>query len=108
MRTRFVPDLLEDTTEKAAVTPGPIVPARELFGEMLLTTGQPQAALEAFERSQRAEPNRFRGLYGATHAAALLGDAERARRNHTALLDVAELADTERPELREARAYLAQ
>jgi len=75
---------------------------------MLLAAGQPQAALEAFERSQRAEPNRFRGLYDAAHAAALLGDAERATRNYAALLDVAELADTDRPELLEARSYLGR
>src|SRR5262249_23877227 len=70
----------EDTTEKSAVTPGPIVPARELLGEMLLLLNQPQQALAAFERSQRAEPNRYRGLAGAARAAALVSDGERATR----------------------------
>jgi hypothetical protein len=98
----------EDTTEKSAVTPGPIVPARELLGEMLLLLNQPQQALAAFERSQRAEPNRFRGLAGAARAAALAGDGERASRYYTNLLALAQAADSDRPELQEARTYLGR
>ncbi len=97
----------EDGTDKHPVTPGPIVPARELLGELLLELGQPAQALEAFERSHRAEPNRFRGLYGAAQAAELLGDPEKARTYYTALLELAAQADTERTELQQARAFLA-
>ncbi|HZU05257.1 MAG TPA: hypothetical protein VFB73_04735 [Chloroflexota bacterium] len=96
----------EEATEKAAVTPGPIVPMRELLGELLLELEQPVAALEAFERSQRVEPNRFRGLAGAARAAELAGETERARTYYAALLQLAHSADTERPELVRARAYL--
>ena len=56
---------LEDRTEKAAVTPGPLAPARELLGEMLLQMGKPTEALEAFEATLKKEPNRFRALSGA-------------------------------------------
>ena len=56
---------LEDTTEKAPVSPGPIVPARELLGDMLLLQNQPREALVAYAASEQVEPNRFRGLYGA-------------------------------------------
>src|SRR5205814_9325824 len=56
---------LEDRNEKHIVTPGRIVPARELLGEMLLEVKQPQAALNEFEASQRREPNRFRNYLGS-------------------------------------------
>ena len=69
---------LEDSMEKHIVTPGPIVPARELLGEMLLEVGQPTEALKAFEASFLREPNRFRGAYGAAQAAALAGDHDKA------------------------------
>jgi hypothetical protein len=99
---------LEDTTEKAAVTPGPIVPARELLGDLLLVLGDSRQALEAFATSERAEPNRFRGLYGAARAAALAGEPDTARTYYARLLDVSAQADTVRPELQEARAFLAR
>jgi tetratricopeptide (TPR) repeat protein len=97
----------EDGTDKHPVTPGPIVPARELLGELLLELGQPAQALEAFERSHRAEPNRFRGLYGAARAAELLGDREKAGTYYTALLELAAQADTERTELQQAQAFFS-
>ena len=56
---------MEDKSEKSAVTPGRLVPARELFGEMLLEMNRPAEALQAFETSEKHDPNRFRGLYGA-------------------------------------------
>jgi tetratricopeptide (TPR) repeat protein len=98
----------EDKTEKHPVTPGPIVPARELLGEMLLELGDPRQALKEFERSHRVEPNRFRGWYGAARAAALSGDREKARTYYANLLALCEKADTERPELKEAKAFLAK
>ena len=60
---------LEDRNEKHIVTPGRIVPARELLGEMLLELKQPEAALNEFEASQQREPNRFRNYLGAARAA---------------------------------------
>jgi hypothetical protein len=98
----------EDATDKHPVTPGPIAPARELLGELLLELNAPGEALAAFEASQRVEPNRFRGLFGAARAADLAGDRERARTYYAQLLALAEHADTARPELQQARAYLAQ
>src|SRR4029077_10883631 len=56
---------LEDRNEKHIVTPGRILPARELLGDMLLELKQPDAALKEFEASQRREPNRFRNYAGA-------------------------------------------
>ena len=70
---------MEDRTEKAAVTPGPLAPARELLGQMLLQLAQPSEALKEFEATLKKEPNRFRAVYGAATAAAQAGDRARAR-----------------------------
>lgn len=99
---------LEDSTEKSPVTPGPIVPARELLGEMLLELNQPAQALKEFETSHPKEPNRFRGLYGAARAAELSGDMVKARRYYTTLLVLGQKADTERPELQHAKTVLSK
>ncbi len=61
---------LEDKSEKHAVTPGRLVPARELLGDMLLEMKRPADALKEFEASEKHDPNRFRGIYGAAQAAA--------------------------------------
>jgi len=95
---------LEDGTEKAAVTPGPLAPARELVGEMLLQLRQPAEALQEFEATLKKEPHRFRALSGAARSASLAGEAQKARAYSEALLKVCERADTPgRPELVQAR-----
>jgi tetratricopeptide (TPR) repeat protein len=96
---------LEDSTEKSAVTPGPVAPARELLGEMLLKMNRPKEALEEFQATLKREPNRFRALYGAARAAQLNGDSEGSKRYFRALLKVCERADKPgRKELAEATA----
>jgi tetratricopeptide (TPR) repeat protein len=70
---------LEDSTEKSPVTPGSILPAREMLGDLLLESNQPQKALDAYERSLKDSPNRFNGLSGAARAAQLSGDRGKAR-----------------------------
>jgi hypothetical protein len=99
---------LEDATEKHPVTPGAIVPARELLGEMLLESSRPAEALREFEASHQRESNRFRGLAGAARAAELGGDRVKAREYYAKLVALSELADTERPELAYAKAFLAK
>ena len=95
---------MEDATEKSAVSPGPIKPARELLGEMLLETGRPDDALKEFELTMKKEPNRFRGVYGAAHAAELGGDGAKARAYYAKLLEICERGDRPgRSELEEAR-----
>jgi tetratricopeptide (TPR) repeat protein len=98
---------LEDKNEKHIVTPGRIVPARELLGEMLLELKQPALALTEFEASQVREPNRFRGYYGAARAAEAAGDRQKARAYFAKLVDLSKNADSVRPELARAKAYLA-
>ncbi|HSE91914.1 MAG TPA: hypothetical protein VLF19_01310 [Methylomirabilota bacterium] len=99
---------LEGGTEKHPVTPGAIQPAREMLGELLLELGQPTQALAEFEASQRTDPNRFHGLAGAARAAELAGDRDKARGYYQQLLALAKDADSERPELKQAKAYLAK
>jgi tetratricopeptide (TPR) repeat protein len=95
---------LEDGSEKAAVTPGPLAPSRELLGEMLLQLDRPQEALDEFERTLQREPNRFRTIYGAARAASLAGNALKARSYYELLLKICAGADGQsRPELVEAR-----
>ena len=96
----------EDATDKSAISPGPLAPARELFGYMLLEAGKPREALAAFEATMKKEPNRFRGLYGGASAAAAAGDRARATAYYKMLLEVAKESDTQRPELQQAKKYL--
>ena len=100
---------IEDATEKNAVTPGPLAPARELFAEMLLELNRPGEALKEFERTLAKEPNRFRAMSGAARAATAARDAQTARKYYGQLLTVAQRGDRPgRAELVEARRVLAQ
>ena len=101
--------VLEDGTEKSAVTPGPLAPARELLGEMLLAASQPAGGLLQFEATLKKEPRRFRALYGAGHAAQLSGNEEASQRYFRQLLKVCQRADKpERAELLEAERAVSQ
>jgi hypothetical protein len=96
----------EESTEKLPVTPGAIVPARELLGEMLLEAQQPAIALVAFEASLQLTPERFNSLYGAAHAAKLSGDSQKASAYYAKLLANCPKAAADLPELREAKLFL--
>ena len=98
----------EDRTDKHNVTPGVIVPARELLGEMLLELKQPAEAMVEFEATLRTAPNRFNAISGTARAAKLSGDSEKARTYYAKLLTLCEHADGDRPELQDARSLLAQ
>jgi tetratricopeptide (TPR) repeat protein len=98
---------LEDTSEKHAVTPGRLVPARELLGEMLLELNRPAEALKEFETNEKHDSNRFRGLYGAAQAAAQSGDDVKAKRYFTRLITLSAKGDA-RPEIDQAKTYLAK
>jgi tetratricopeptide (TPR) repeat protein len=84
---------MEDGTDKKAITPGPLAPARELLGEMLLEVNQPAQALQQFEATLKKEPNRFRALYGAARAAELSGNREASRKYFAELLKICKVAD---------------
>ncbi len=97
---------LDDATEKHPVTPGALIPVREQLGELLLELKQP-AALQEFETALRNAPNRFNGLYGAARAAKLAADRKRAKSYYEKLVEMCRLADRDRPEIKEAKQFLA-
>jgi hypothetical protein len=97
----------EDVTAKHPVTPGELLPARELEADLLLTAGQYSRARAAYEATLRREPGRARSLYGAARAAELSGDAGAARAGYHAYLTLMEHADGARPELGVARGFIA-
>lgn len=99
---------LEATTEKHPVTPGPMIPARELLGDMLIELNQPQQALREFEGSLGDSPNRFNGLFGAARAAELSGDKKKAADYYAKIVSLTANADSERSELHKAKKFLSQ
>jgi tetratricopeptide (TPR) repeat protein len=98
---------LDDATEKHPVTPGSLLPVREQLGELLLELKQPAAALQEFETSLRNAPNRLNGLYGAARAAKLAANRKLAKTYYKKLIDLCRLADSIRPEIAEAKQFLA-
>jgi Tfp pilus assembly protein PilF len=98
----------EDKTEKAPVTPGPLLPARELLGAMLLERGDTAGALTAYEATMKKEPNRYNATAGAAVAAAKLGDKAKASAYYEKLVALAEGSTSDRPSLAAARQYLAK
>ena len=98
----------EDKTEKSPVTPGPLAPARELLGDMLLERGDATGALAAFAATLTKEPNRFNATAGAAAAADKLGDKAKATAYYEKLVALAAGSDSDRPALARARQYLAK
>lgn len=96
----------EDAAEKHPVTPGPILPAREMLADMLLETQQPALVLAEYERSLTAAPNRFRGLAGAGTAAEQMDDTAKAKLYRERLVALSANTSTDRPEVLAAKRYL--
>jgi hypothetical protein len=97
----------EDATEKHVVTPGPILPAREMLADILLEDGQFAEALDEYEAVLEKEPNRYRAIAGAMTAAREADDLDAARRHATHLIEQAAEADSERESLQVAREVAA-
>jgi len=99
---------LEETVEKHPVTPGPLLPARELEGDMLYQVGRYGEALAAYQQTLTREPRRFRAVWGAARAAERAGNRDVARAQYTTLLEVMAKADATREEPAVARKYLGR
>src|ERR1700733_13162070 len=97
---------MEDATEKHPVTPGEVLPARELLGDMLLQMNKPANALEAYEADLEKHPNRFNGLYGAGLAAERSGNNAKAGIYYKQLLAIASQVKPARPELTTIKLFL--
>ena len=98
----------EDGSVKHVAMENRLYPMRELLGELLLQMGQAAPALREFEASLKEPPNRYRGLYGAARAAEAAGDRQKARGYFEKLVTLAQKADTPRPEIASAQAFLGQ
>jgi len=96
----------EEAVGKHPVTPGPILPAREMLGDLLLELGRPQQALAAYEATLADAPKRFNGLAGAGRAAELSGNREQARGYYKELLALCRPATCRRPAAQRAAAFL--
>ncbi|HKY29877.1 MAG TPA: hypothetical protein VJM12_18190, partial [Pyrinomonadaceae bacterium] len=97
---------LEAASEKHPVTPGAVLPARELLGDMLLEMKKGDEALVAYEASLRDAPKRLYALYGAARAAQLSGDGKKVASYYAKVVALTSEADTVRPEMREARQFI--
>jgi len=98
---------LEATTEKYPVTPGEVLPARELLADMLLDMDRYKQALKEYESALQRSANRFNSLYGAARTAALAGDKNKATFYYKALNEITP-NDAEREQLIQARDFLAK
>ena len=96
---------MEDATEKHPVTPGEVIPARELLGDMLMLMGYTAKASEAYQEDLKKHQNRFNGLYGAGLAAEKSGNKESAGFYYRQLLNIS-TPNSNRPELAAARLFL--
>ena len=99
---------LEDVTEKHPVTPGELLPARELEGDLLLAAGRPADARLAYAATLRRERGRSRSLFGVARAAELAGDGTAARARYKEYLALMQGSDGDRPDLEIARRALSR
>jgi Tfp pilus assembly protein PilF len=84
-----------------------VLPARELLADLLLAINDSASAAKEYDRSLKAEPNRFRSLLGKARAAKQAGDLAASRNAYQKLLMLSSRADGDRPELAEAKAVLS-
>jgi Tfp pilus assembly protein PilF len=97
---------MEDASEKAAVSPGRLLPARELLGDMLLESSRSNEALVAYETSLVNDPKRLRSFNGAAQAARAAGNADKTREYYGRMVEMAD-STSERSGLVTARAFIA-
>ena len=99
---------LEMKTDKQSLTPGEVLPAQELLGDLLSELKRPKEALHAYELNLQIRPNRFNSIYGAALAAKNIGDDEKAKMYFESLIKMTSVSDGDRPEINEAQKYISQ
>ena len=97
---------MEKDTAKHPVTPGEVLPTRELLGDLYLALNKPIEALESYEVDIKRHPNRFNGIYGAAIASKQSGDLEKAKMYFEQLLKLTENSNSERPEIIDAKIFI--
>jgi hypothetical protein len=96
---------LEESMDKNPITPGTVIPAREMLAELLLLHHRADESLAEYQAVLKIAPNRFNALYGAASAAEASGNAIVANRYFLKLTEIA--FGDERPELVAARKKIA-
>ena len=99
---------IEDSVDKHPVTPGAVLPARELLGDMLVMLGNYDEAIAAYEASLLISPNRFNSLYGAGHAAESVGDFKKAKFYYSKLIEITSSVGSDRASFKRAKAFLGK
>lgn len=97
---------LEASMSKHPITPGEILPAGELLGDLMMLHGKPNEALAAYQSALDRSPNRLNSLYGAGKAAEALGETDKAKGYYATLVEVCAKADTDREGLAHARRFI--
>lgn len=97
---------IERKTSKHPVTPGDVLPAIELLGDMLLELNKPEEALAAFEENLKERPYRFNGIYGAAIASKQSGNIDKASLYFNQLIQLTKNSNSDRPEIVEAKAFV--
>ena len=97
----------EDGSVKHVAMENRLYPMRELLGDLLLEMGQGTAALTEYETALKATPNRYRVFLGVARAADAAGNRAKAVEYYGKVVELSKKADTERPETRDAKAFLA-
>jgi tetratricopeptide (TPR) repeat protein len=98
----------EGAVDKHPVTPGEVLPARELYADMLFENGRYADALEQYRQVLKSSPNRYNSLLGAARAAASTGFAEVAADYYQQLTKIAAPGQPQRDSLEEAARYLSR
>lgn len=91
---------MEDATAKHPVTPGEVIPARELLADLYMEAGDYKNALAAYENDLLRHPNRFNGLYGAAQASEKLRDTDKAKRYYAKLKELTTASVPDRPQMK--------
>ncbi len=99
---------IEETTSKHPITPGDVLPAIELLGDMLLAMNQPEEALIAYEENLKKHPERFNGISGAAIAAKQSGNKEKANQYFKQLIELTKTSNSTRLEVIDAKKFIAQ
>lgn len=97
---------MEDSVDKHPVTPGAVLPARELLGDMLVLMNKPQKAISAYEAALKISPNRFRSQYGAWQAARMASMKQQENQFQSDLLALVDTSKSGRPAIEEFQSSL--
>ena len=100
--------VMENNTTKHPVTPGEVLPAGELLGDLFLAMNKYDQALKAYEDDMNKHPNRFNGFYGAAVAARGVNNYKKAKEYFEELIKLTGTSDCERIELKEAKDFVAE